>query len=117
MSPACPGEETERTRKRSPSLDGLEEHPAGAEVLKQEARTPSQIEQTSRCLAFNHSPPQVSFYGDGAILKMLSAIKIKPESHIWASGETAVGNVERQSYLYGEGAFGQETYNRLLELI
>lgn len=48
---------------------------------------------------------------------MLSAIKIKPESHIWASGETAVGNVERQSYLYGEGAFGQETYNRLLELI
>ena len=90
MSPACPGEETERTRTRSPSLDGLEEHPAGAEVLKQEARTPSRIEQTSRCLAFTHSPPQVSFYGDGAILKMLSAIKIKPESHIWASGETTV---------------------------
>ena len=27
------------------------------------------------------------------------------------------GNVEHKSYLYSEGAFGQETYNRLLELI
>lgn len=62
---ACPGEETERTRARSPSLEGLEEHPARAEVLKQEARTPSQIEQTSPCLAFDHCPPPVSFYGDG----------------------------------------------------
>ena len=35
-------------------------------------------------------PPPVSFYGDGAILKLLGAIKIKPESHIWASGETTV---------------------------
>ena len=36
---------------------------------------------------------------------MLSAIKIKPELHIWASGEPAVGNVEGESYLYSEGAF------------
>lgn len=48
---------------------------------------------------------------------MLSAIKIKPELHIWASGEPAVGNVEGESYLYSEGAFQLETYNRCLELI
>lgn len=47
----------ERTRTRSPPLEGLEEHPSGAEVLQREARTRSQREQTCPCLAFNRSPP------------------------------------------------------------
>ena len=68
----------ERTRTRSPSSEGLEEHPSGAEVLKQEARTGSQREQTSPCLAFNRFPPSpVYFYGDGAILKNAQRYKNK----------------------------------------
>ena len=104
--------------KKSPSLEGLEEHPWGAEVLKQEARTRSQTEQTSPCLAFNPPrPPPVSFYGDGAILK--NAQRYKNKARITYLGFRRDHSRKRgtQSYLYGEGAFGQEAYNRLLELI
>lgn len=44
----------------------------------------------------------------GLFSRMLSAVKRKPESHSWASGEPAIGNGEGKAIYAVRERFGQK---------